>query len=153
MDHEAHPPPIRQRSLRGPSELGLRLLAAAGLVVDAVVHLLLAGDYDANPGSLLSEGALFRVEAVAAVGAALLVLLVRRVATDVVVLAVAASAAAAAILYRYVDIGSFAGLPAMYEPVWFAQKSLSVIGEIVAVLAVVVLLAARRSRGDAAARA
>jgi len=54
----------------------LRSLVVAGLAVDAYVHLHLAGAYDGNTAAI-SQGVLFRVEAAAAVAAALLVLLTR----------------------------------------------------------------------------
>ena len=51
-------------------------LVVAGFAVDACVHLHLAGAYDGNTAAI-SQGALFRVEAAAAVAAALLVLITR----------------------------------------------------------------------------
>jgi hypothetical protein len=53
----------------------LTLLVVAGLAVDAYVHFDLASSYDAIKTSTLSQGDLFRAEAVAAivVGVALLV--------------------------------------------------------------------------------
>lgn len=57
-------------------EIVLRLLAAAGLAIDTYVHLDLAASYDTNTAAI-SQGALFRVEASAALAAAVLVLLVR----------------------------------------------------------------------------
>lgn len=127
----------------------VRVVAAAGLAVDAYVHLHLAGDYDGNRGALLGQGELFRVEAAVAGLAALTVLLIRRPAPDALVGLVALSAAAAAVVYRYVDVGAIAGLPDMYEPAWFPEKTLSAAAETLAALAVLVLLAAfhRRAPG------
>ena len=36
---------------------------------------------------------------------------------------------AAVMLYRYVDIPAIGPLPAMYEPVWFFEKTLSAVAE------------------------
>jgi hypothetical protein len=45
----------------------LRAATAAALVIDAVVHLQDAHFYDANTGSLLDQGQVFRTQAVAAI--------------------------------------------------------------------------------------
>lgn len=120
-----------------------RTVAAAGLAVDAYTHLDLAPGYDANIGGLVSQGILFRIEAATAIVAALLVLVVRRRATDLLVLVVAGSAAAVALLYRYVDLGPVFGLPNMYEPIWFPEKVLATVAELVAALAAGALLRPR----------
>jgi hypothetical protein len=51
------------RSLPTPTQLVLRILAAAGLAVDAYAHADLASRFDGN-GMYLSEGSLFRVQCV-----------------------------------------------------------------------------------------
>jgi hypothetical protein len=108
------------------------VVTAAGLAVDAVVHLRLAGDRDAIGGAL-SEGNLFRIEAAAALLAALIVLaLPRRRAAYAVALLVAASALGAVVLYRYVNVGAIGPLPNMYEPIWYGEKTVSAIAELVA---------------------
>lgn len=61
------------------------------------------------------------------------------------------SAVVAVVLYRYVDIPAVGPLPAMYEPVWFFEKSLSALAEAVAAAAALVALVVsarplRRSR-------
>jgi hypothetical protein len=58
------------------AEISLRFVAAAGLAYDAYAHFDLAGAFDANT-AVISQGALFRAEAVIAAIAALLVLLTR----------------------------------------------------------------------------
>lgn len=55
---------------------GLILVVAAGLAIDAFVHLDLASSYDGVKSSVLTQGDLFRAEAVLAIIAAL-VLVVR----------------------------------------------------------------------------
>lgn len=110
----------------------LSVLTAAGLVIEAVVHLRLAADRDAI-GATLSEGNLFRVEASVALLAAVLVLVLpwRRTAYAIA-LVVAASALGAVVLYRYVNVGALGPLPNMYEPIWYGDKSLSAVAELVA---------------------
>ncbi|HEV7146854.1 MAG TPA: hypothetical protein VGN48_07645 [Pedococcus sp.] len=122
----------------------LRVVIAAGLGVDAVIHLQLAAQYQlAAPGGI-GQGNLFRIQAIAAALAALWVLVRggRRAAWSAA--AIAASALAAVMLYRYVDIPAIGPLPAMYEPLWFAQKTATAVAEAVAVLAAVVDLLRHR---------
>jgi hypothetical protein len=96
----------------------LRAGTAAALIIDAVVHLKDAYFYDANTGPLLSQGQLFRVQAVIALVLAAAVLVIPRRPVWAVAFLVAASAFAAVILYTYVNVGPLAGLPNMYEPSW-----------------------------------
>ena len=98
--------------------LALRVGTAAALVVDAVVHLKDAALYDPNTGTLISQGQLFRVQAVIALVLAAAVLIIPRRLVWVVAFLVAASAFAAVVLYTYVNVGPFAGLPNMFEPSW-----------------------------------
>ena len=95
----------------------LRVGTAAALGIDAVVHWQNAPAYDGVTATI-SQGALFRAEAVLAVAAGLLVLVRPRTSSWVAALAVAASALAAVLLYRYVDVGSLGPLPDMYENTW-----------------------------------
>ena len=69
-------PPHSRRPRRRDSVTGyaLRLATATALVIDAVVHLQDAHFYDANAGALLTQGQLFRIQAVVALAAALAVL-------------------------------------------------------------------------------
>jgi hypothetical protein len=109
------------RARLGRQALAGRLLAvvtAAALVFDAVVHLQDAYFYDANAGALLSQGQLFRIQAVVAIVAALAVLAWPRWPAWAFAALVAASAAVAVVAYTYLDIGPLAGLPSMYEPSW-----------------------------------
>ncbi len=106
----------------------VRLLASAGLAVDAYVHADLASRYDPIRASI-SQGNLFRAEAAAASLAALLVLLLPRRETYAFAVTVAASALGAILLYRYVDVGALGPLPNMYEPIWFTEKTVSAVAE------------------------
>jgi hypothetical protein len=139
-------------TVRSVTALVLRVVVAAGLVVDAVVHLRLAAGYQlAAPGGI-GQGNLFRVEAVVALAAAALVLFVGSRWAFVVAALVGLSALAAVVLTRYVHVPALGPLPAMYEPIWFFEKSLSAVAEgvsgCVAVLAAVVA-AGRRGRAPA----
>jgi hypothetical protein len=125
----------------------LRLLASAGLITDAYIHAHLAGLYDGNRQGGLSQGDLFRAEAVAAAVLGVLILFagVRRASATGVVISglafvVAASALGALLLSVYRDIGSIGPLPDMYEPFWFPQKTLTAVAEGVAAAASAALL-------------
>jgi hypothetical protein len=106
----------------------LRLLVAAGLAIDAYVHIHLAGNYDSNAASI-SQGDLFRIEASLALVAAVVVLVLGRWPGFGLACVVAAGGVAAVVLYRYVDVGKLGPLPNMYEPVWYAEKTASVFAE------------------------
>lgn len=47
---------------------------------------------------------------------------------------VSLSAIVAVVLYRYVDIPAFGPFPAMYDPTWFFEKSLSAVAEAAAAI-------------------
>ena len=65
---------------------------------------------------------------------------------------VALGGAAVVVLYRYVDVPALGPLPAMYEPVWFFEKSLSAAFEALAALAAAAALVvmSRARLGDKA---
>jgi len=123
----------------GVIRLVLRLVVAAGLAVDAYVHFDLAAPYD-SVHARISQGTLFRIEAVAAVVAAVLVIAVRRWITDLFAFIVAIGGFAAVVLYRYVDVGAIGPFGDMYEPRWYAEKTLSAVAELVAALAALPLV-------------
>ncbi|AIY00190.1 hypothetical protein ART_0591 [Arthrobacter sp. PAMC 25486] len=110
-------------------DAALRMLIAVALAIDAIVHLQLASYYQvAVPGGI-GQGNLFRIEAVAAILAGLYVLLRGSRPAYAAALVVAAGGVAAVLLYRYVNVPAFGPIPAMYEPVWFFQKSFSAVAE------------------------
>jgi hypothetical protein len=118
----------------------LRMIVAAGLITDAWVHFDLAPTYDVVRAQL-SEGTLFRLEAVVAAVAALLVLAVPHRITLIIGFVVAASAVAALLLSTYADPGQIGPLPDMYEPTWFNEKRLALVAEPVAAVAALAGLA------------
>jgi hypothetical protein len=127
----------------------LRIATAAALGIDAVVHWQNAPAYDAV-GTIITQGTLFRAEAVAAVAAGLLVLLRPRASSWLAALMVAGSALGAVLLYRYVDVGSLGPLPDMYENTWQVPgKLLSAYAEgaavVLAGLGLMAAVLARRS--------
>jgi hypothetical protein len=110
-------------------DAGLRLMTAAALVIDAVLHLQLARLYNlAAPGGI-GEGTLFRFESAAALVAAAVVLAYGSRTSYGIAFLIAGSATVAAVLYRYVDVPALGPIPAMYEPVWFGKKVIATAAE------------------------
>ena len=124
----------------------LVLVTVSGLAVDAWVHLDLASNYDVVKTGTLSQGDLFRVEAVAATVAGLALLLRPRRWSAGLAFLVAAGGTFAVVLYRYVDVGKIGPLPDMYEPGWYTEKTVSAIAEGIAAVTALVLLAAMQNR-------
>jgi hypothetical protein len=121
--------------LSGTARWLLRVITAAGLAVDAYVHWHLAPDFDTLVGTAsphISQGQLFRLEAVLALVAMLLVLTTTHRLTAAFAFVVAAGGLAALLLYGYVYVGGFGPLPDMYDPVWSAGKTISAVAEAVA---------------------
>ena len=122
----------------------LAVLAVA-LLVNAVIHLRLAGPFDAVAGALLSQGDLFRIQAAVNIAAIALVVIVRRVWADLVALAVAAGGAALIVITAAVplDLTSL-GLPYLFEPAYYTDKTVALVAQLVAVLAAAALALVRR---------
>ena len=107
----------------------LRTLTAVALFIDAAVHIQLAPGYQAGNSAGIGQGNLFLLESAAAVLAGLYVLLRGSRAAFAVAFVVAMSAFVAVVAYRYVNIPAFGPFPAMYEPIWFFEKSVSAVAE------------------------
>jgi len=117
-----------------PAWLAVRAVIALALLVDAVVHLHLAPEYQLSAPDGIGGGNLFRLQAVAALAAAVFVLVRGTRISYAVAFLVAVSALGAVVLYRYVDVPRLGPLPAMYEPVWFPEKSYSAVAEAIAAI-------------------
>ncbi|GLZ15475.1 hypothetical protein Acsp04_57100 [Actinomadura sp. NBRC 104425] len=116
----------------------LRLLTAAGLAADAYVHWQFAPEMAPGPGG--SDGTipgddLFRAQAVLAAVSGVLVLAWARRWTYAIAFLVAGSAVGALLLYYYVDVGRLGPIPAMHDPSWYTDKTISLVGEGIATLA------------------
>jgi hypothetical protein len=113
----------------------LRIATAGGLAVDAYVHADLVARYDANRGTgSLSQGDLFRIEAVVSGLVALALLISGRRLVWIVSWLVAGSALGAMLFFRYYDPGLLGPLPDMYEPLWFREKTVAGLAEGLAVV-------------------
>jgi hypothetical protein len=122
----------------------LRIVVIAGLAYDVYAHWHLAPNFDGREGNgkpvSISQGELFRVEAVLALAALVLVSVVHRRWTALLAFVVAVGGVAAVLVYRYVDVGAVGPLPNMYDPLWYAEKTWSAIAEGAAALAAALLV-------------
>jgi hypothetical protein len=105
-----------------------RIATAAGLVIDAYVHLDLASLY-AEGGGTINEGVLFRAEAVVASLVAVAIIAAGRRVCYLAGLVVAASALAAMLVSRYIDLGQIGPFPDLYDPAWYPEKLLAAYAE------------------------
>ena len=125
--------------------LAVRLVVALALVVSGLIHLDLAGTFDAI-GSTITLGGLFRMQGVVALLVAAWLLVQRRASLPVLAaLAVGAASALAVILSVYVRIPAIGPFPEIYEPVWYAEKWASAGTALLAALGAAVLLRRERS--------
>lgn len=125
---------------------GLELVTAAALLSSGYVHWHLRRDYNVSRTSVLSQGTVFVVQAVACLAVALVLVgalaashsrgrKARAVALALVAaLLVAAGSLTAVLVYRYVDVGRIGVVPNMYEPAWYRLKSASAVADAVATL-------------------
>ena len=95
----------------------LRAVAVVGLVVDTVVHLRLAGPFDAI-GAQITLGQLFRVEAAAAAAAALYLALRDSRRAWLLAGIVAAAGLAALLLAALVELPAVGPFPPLAAPGW-----------------------------------
>ena len=118
------------RSGVGALQWALAAATAVLLAIDAYVHLHDAHFYDSAASSSISEGNLFRVQAIVAVVVAVALLVRPHPVVWAVAVLVAASAVGAVLLYTYVDVGALGPLPDLYEPTWVpAGKLASAVAE------------------------
>ncbi|MEO7262935.1 MAG: hypothetical protein ABI047_17035 [Jatrophihabitantaceae bacterium] len=128
------------------TDLSLRSVTAAALIVEAVIHLQLAANYQLAAPAGIGQGNLFRIEAAIAVLAGLWVLLSGSRMAYAAALSAAAGGLGAVLLYRYVHVPAIGPLPSMYEPLWFFKKNVTAVAEAVAtVTALIGFLHTRQS--------
>jgi hypothetical protein len=88
----------------------------------------------------VSQGQLFRVEAVLALVAAV-VLLVRPGRWSAAFAALVAGGGLVALLmYAYVNVGQIGPMPNMYEPNWYAEKVVTTVAQAIATVTALVLV-------------
>jgi hypothetical protein len=123
---------IRRRMTWPGALWAARLATAAGLAIDAYVHLDLAHLY-AEGGGTVNEGALFRAEAAVALLVAAAVIVAGRRICYLAGLAVGASALVVMLVSRYIDLGQIGPFPNLYDPAWYPEKLLAAYAEAAAV--------------------
>jgi hypothetical protein len=128
----------------------LRLLVAAGLAADAVVHWRFAPQMAFVQGGSIHGDLLFRIQAGVAAVVAVIILTYAARWSYALAFLVAGSAVGALLLYYYVDVGALGPLPDMHEPVWYTDKTISLVGEGIATVAAAIgfFTVQRRRRGD-----
>jgi hypothetical protein len=110
-----------EAAVTAPARTSIRVIAvlvAAALAVDAFVHLADAGFYASVSSAWVSQATLFRVQAVAAIGCAVLLLVRPRWWVLVAAMLLLGGAFVAVVGYTYVDPGAIGPLPDMYDPTW-----------------------------------
>lgn len=122
------------RRIKPPTSAGeliTRLVVASGLAIDAYVHVDLAHTYAEVSGGI-GEGNLFRLEAIVSALVAAAALLIGNRMAYAAGLIVGVSAAVLAVIATNTPIGPFGPIPDLYDPVWYPEKTLSVVAEVVA---------------------
>lgn len=115
--------------------IAARVWTALALLVNAYVHFQLAGPFDALVGALVSQGALFRIQGVVNILAAILILVVHRWWAGLAAAAIAAGGLALLVVSVYVPLDlSALGFPVIYEPVWYQDKVIAVVAQAVALV-------------------
>jgi hypothetical protein len=114
-------------------------VTVAGLAVDAYVHLKLAHNYDPVKATV-SQGQLFRFEAVLAIVAAVLLLVRPNRITAGIAALVAGGGVVALLLYYFVNVGSIGPLPNMYEHTWYTEKVVTLVAQAVATVTALALV-------------
>ncbi len=128
-------------------------LTALALVVNAVIHLQLAGPFDAITGTLIGQGWLFRIQAIVNIAVAILLIVVRRPWVAAAAAVVAAGGLALILITVAVPLDlTSVGLPVLYEPLWYPQKTISAIVQGLAILTAAVLIGALRRTAAPGAR-
>jgi predicted acyltransferase len=122
-----------------------RTVVAAGLAIDAYVHVNLASTY-AEGGGTINEGVLFRAEAAVALAAAIAVTVTGRRVCYLAGFTVASTALAVMLVSRYADLGAIGPFPDLYDPVWFPEKLLAASAEGAAALAALIAVVLCRPR-------
>lgn len=107
-----------------------RVVTAAGLAVDAVIHLSVATSRP--PGGTISQETLFLLEGAASTLVAVLVLTLGSRLMYLLAGLTSITALAAVVLYRYADLGAIGPFPNMYEPFWSPIKIITAAAEAVA---------------------
>lgn len=117
----------------------LLVVTIVGLAIDAYIHFKLAPDYD-GVGDQITEGQLFRFEAVLAIVAAVVLAVRPNRWTAGLAALVLGGGTFALLLYYFVNVGAIGPLPNMYESVLFTDKWITLVAQAVATVSAVALV-------------
>lgn len=124
-----------------------RGVAVAALAVVAVVHLRLAPGYSLV-GKQVTQGDLFRAQALVCVLVALVLLLRARRPVWAAAAVVALTSLVAVVLTTYVAVPAIGPFPRVFEPIWYGEKLLAAVAAAVGLAAALVgLLLSRAPEG------
>ena len=125
-------------------------LLAVALIVNAVIHLRLAAPFDAVAGTIVTQGDLFRIQAVSNIVAIAVLVIARRRWADALALVIAAGGAALIVVTALVPLDLTAiGLPYLFEPAYYPDKTYALVAQLVAVAAATALILLRRQPAGA----
>ena len=125
--------------------IALYALTGAGLIVNAVIHLQLAATFDAVTGSLLSQGDLFRIQAVAGILITVALVIARRAWVAAIAAVIAIGGLGMLVLTTLMPLDLTAlGLPAIFEPVWYSDKVIAALAQGIAALTAAALVLGER---------
>ena len=114
-------------------------ITAVGLALDAWMHLRAAHGYD-HVGTTITEGTLFRIEAVVAL-LVMVALLVRPSRATAGLAAVVTVAGTFALVFTYlVPLGAVGPIPDMYEHVLYLEKVVALVAMSIAAVSSVTLV-------------
>jgi hypothetical protein len=122
---------------------GLAGVAAAGLAIDAYVHLHIAHRYMPITTGTVNQGVLFQIEGALAIAAALWLLVRPGWLSAAAGFLVAAGGATAVLVYGFVNVGKIGPIPNMYDPeqYWSWDQKFSLAGELGAAVVCAALFA------------
>lgn len=120
-------------------------ILAASLLLNAVIHLRLAVAFDGIPGTIASQGDLFRAQAAVNILVIPVVVLARRIWADAAAIAIALGGAALIVITALVPLDlTWVGLPYLFEPAYYSDKTVALVAQVVAAVAGGGLLVLRR---------
>ncbi len=133
--------------------IAARIWTAIALLINAWVHFRLAEPFDAITGTLVSQGDLFRIQAVVNVLVAILVLVLARWWTGAIAALVAGGGLALILITVAVPLDlSAIGLPVIFEPSWYTDKVLAAVTQAIALIGGAIIALALPRRRAAAKR-
>lgn len=125
--------------------IGARIWTAVALWINAYIHFVLAIPFDSVVGPLISQGNLFRIQAVVNIVAGILILVLPRWWSGLFAAAVGAGGLLLLVLSVYIPLDlSTLGLPVIFEPIWYQDKIVAAVTQAFAVIGGLIVAARTR---------